>query len=860
MLEVAVSTVALGVYVYLIGWLVSWVRLTAARLPGDLVSAALDDRQLFVFGIRTSLFMAVLFAVACVVAYVASRPNWDANGPDWHEVINSHGLGRARGQVTDEAAQRAWKARRQSASSGARARHAARVAGALRKIGLNPLAERASAVQARAEAIVDAPNPAAAARAGRSERRAGVAGRLRLGRLANKAEGEKVQYDRERAIPAGEQQLEPPAPLGDRAVRIVAGFNVIVISAVLGLTAARLVELVFPNPTWLTIAAWALAALAVWALLTSLGPLRFGPQLHGFVWALAAAAAGLVSAPLGLLLIGGVAVATLGRALARVARPGSVSGLLRSPLPWALLTFYALVGLAYYATPPVSFPRVVVDTTSGERAGGFLNRTSAGVYLVTCTPLADATSTDERVALIRPSAVKSITLGGPQARLDSGERPSLATLGFRALGVDAHIPTLLRADLRARTGTCAGALPGALTVGTEMPALGTGAIVGPPPSTGRAHDGEPPIEMTSPVPVAKLARLYQPTVEATVADRFWPVSVGALLEDFGPYGGGRTCVVSAGKPCATATSLASLAPAGSHKEDYLRYPAKPVGDPTNQFHAFESGQYTSTGSLHQWLADPGLLDPWYTAQIYFYYAGPLKGTSWPKPARDPNVPSGLIGLEYWFFYPYNYYPTVVAARLMDEAPLAGDTLNTDLHQGDWEHVTVLLDPVTFKPRWLYMARHAYEGRFFPWDSPRLAFDQGHPIVQAAFGGHPTYDNHCGGRPRAAVLDASSDWVVCGSGRFAFRASTTPLVDLAQTSWACWRGHFGEAKPGLEVNAPQEADDVLVKAREFVHVAGPVSPLWQAENGSLEPESGACIGDPRASELTVTPHLRLLKLP
>jgi hypothetical protein len=470
---------------------------------------------------------------------------------------------------------------------------------------------------------------------------------------------------------------------------------------------------------------------------------------------------------------------------------------------------------------------------------------------VTCTPLADATSTDERVVQI--NEVNGLTLGGPEDRLDSGERPSLATLATSALGLDAHPPTLFRVDLRARQGTCAGAPPPSLSVGTEDPALGTGAIIGPAPPSGQAHDGEMPIERTTPAPIARLARLYQPTIELTVADRFWPVSVGALLKDIGSNGG-RTCLVSGtSSACHPLASVARLVPAGSRTTDYLRFPASLENDPTNQLLAFERGQSIVPGSLHHWLADPGVLDPWYTAQVYFYYAGPIATSQWPKAARSPDVPSGLIGLEYWFFYPFNYYPSVVGSELMNDAPLAGDTTNTDLHQGDWEHIVVLLDPKTFKPMWLYMARHADEGQFFPWDSPSLAFDQGHPIIQGAFGGHPSYDNHCGARPRARVDYVSSDWIVCGSGRFAFRAATTPLVDLAQTTWGCWKGHFGEARPGFEVNAPREADDVLVQAREFVFVAGPPSPLRQAEN------TGACNGgSPKAREPAeagqITSHL------
>src|ERR1019366_7385888 len=119
-----------------------------------------------------------------------------------------------------------------------------------------------------------------------------------------------------------------------------------------------------------------------------------------------------------------------------------------------------------------------------------------------------------------------------------------------------------------------------------------------------------------------------------------------------------------------------------------------------------------------------------------------------------------------------------------------------LHQGDWEHVTVLMDPHTKQPQWLYTARHSNEGEYIPWNSPLLSFDEGHPVVQAAYGGHPTYLAGCGGRRRYAngLKGLVSDWLVCGPGRFAFRASTTPLVDIAKTAWRCLEGHFGVATP------------------------------------------------------------------
>jgi hypothetical protein len=290
----------------------------------------------------------------------------------------------------------------------------------------------------------------------------------------------------------------------------------------------------------------------------------------------------------------------------------------------------------------------------------------------------------------------------------------------------------------------------------------------------------------------------------------------------------------------------SLTLAGSAPQDYLRYPSPLRADPAGQFLAFEQGQGLTPGPLHSWLANPVVLAPWYTAQVYFFYGGIVDSSQLPGGVDNRSAATGLISLQYWFFYPYGYFPTTVDARLMGDAPLAGNLLSTDLHEGDWQHVTVLLNARTLLPEWLYMARHADEGQIIPWSSPTLNFDDGHPIVQAAFGDHATYDNNCGQRPRTRLNGLISDWVVCGSGRFAFRAESTPLVDLARTTIGCWRGHFGEAEPGREVPHPSEG--VALHHRLFVFVAGPVSPLWQQENRSLAGKGACADGGPIATEV------------
>lgn len=244
--------------------------------------------------------------------------------------------------------------------------------------------------------------------------------------------------------------------------------------------------------------------------------------------------------------------------------------------------------------------------------------------------------------------------------------------------------------------------------------------------------------------------------------------------------------------------------------------------------------------------DPGLLDPWYSAQVYFYYAGPADPSHWLAPNRD--IPPGEIALQCWFFYPYNYYPTAATPDLMNAAPLAADVVNTDLHQGDWEHITVLLDPKALAPQWPNLARHSHEGQYLPWNSALLSFDR-HSVIQAAFGGHPSYDAPYGARLRfiPPLIGTVSDWVDCGSGRFAFRASTTPLVDIAKAPWACWKGHFGVATPTEVGNAKKDEGTLRRPIGANYLVAGLRSPLWQAENGRLTADgafedTGFCAND------------------
>jgi hypothetical protein len=298
---VAASILGLAGYVYLIGGIVSWVRFGAARLPSDAAVSALASSTLFEAGLRAILYAAVLFTAVCVVAYFAVG-NWDANGPDWHEVILNQGVGRAKRALdADPHAAEARTARRNIYLAPGRER---------RWDGVATIAERAKL-------------PARVAIGAKTRRDRARADRRRATRvLAGRADDGKPALGAHRT-----------AALGDQAVRVIAGFNNLVLSAVVGLAAAKLVEWLFSSAWWLILAVWLLAGFCAHRALVSWGPLRWGLRQHFVAWAVVAAAALFIAAPIGLLVIAAVAVSTLGRALARVARPNSLAGLLRSPLP-----------------------------------------------------------------------------------------------------------------------------------------------------------------------------------------------------------------------------------------------------------------------------------------------------------------------------------------------------------------------------------------------------------------------------------------------------------------------------------------------------------------------------------------------
>jgi hypothetical protein len=301
----------------------------------------------------------------------------------------------------------------------------------------------------------------------------------------------------------------------------------------------------------------------------------------------------------------------------------------------------------------------------------------------------------------------------------------------------------------------------------------------------------------------------------TALDRFWPVSVATVLKERDANGNGVQLISSHG--LIAHPTLADLSSSDS-KSAYLDFPAN-LADKAAQMRVFLRGLGVPESMIDAWPHDYRKLAPWArgSAQIYFYDAG----TGCSFGGQDTRR---YQALEYWFYYGLNYYPMTVDTPTMLNDPLDVDTADIDLHEGDWEHVTVLVDRTG--PKFVWMARHSSEGVLIPWDQIQRD-PNGNPIVYPAFGGHPSYPS-CGAHPRAITAAAVYDYVVCGD-LYTFTARTTRLVDLAHVSWSCWPGHFGTT---VGTTGSGNADDPTGQ----ILVAGPGSPLLQGENQHVCPSS------------------------
>lgn len=300
-----------------------------------------------------------------------------------------------------------------------------------------------------------------------------------------------------------------------------------------------------------------------------------------------------------------------------------------------------------------------------------------------------------------------------------------------------------------------------------------------------------------------LALALQPTVSVQVKDGFWPVSVLTVFRERTRAQHG-VCLGKAGyrerrRGCKIVGDPRELPWEGGDAEAFIDY-APPSRDAEDQRRAavaalgLPRGRSTPVSEQRR------------TARVYFYVTPGSAGT---------------VGVQYWFFYAYNYEPFRVAGQTVFTA---------GLHEGDFEQMSVLVSR-DGRPVYVWLARHCCEGHRFTWEEGALqreAADSTHLRVYAARGSHALFES-CGRKKRATAeqlpaLGVIDDSVDCGE-TIDF-SPETPLINLAMTSWACWHGRFGFS-PHLRNSLKYEFSD------------GPSSPLdQQRRRGRVNPCAGA----------------------
>jgi hypothetical protein len=303
----------------------------------------------------------------------------------------------------------------------------------------------------------------------------------------------------------------------------------------------------------------------------------------------------------------------------------------------------------------------------------------------------------------------------------------------------------------------------------------------------------PPV--ANPARAEGLANRYEPDLMLERDDQFWPVAVRTI--DLLRSGSRRTCLATEeGAPCKP-THIRELPWASGSDLSYLDYPAD-GRDPGDERLGVAAALKSDA---------PGT-----DARMYYYVTG-----------RDPDRP---VTLQYWFYYPFNY--------LEAHSPFGLASVNTDLHEGDIEGMSVLLSAHRKRPVYVWMPRHSEEGERFTWNEGALQRKGSHPIGFAAKGSHATYES-CGRKYRTARVlgltgDIPDDHFSCQPAAGYELGATIPALDLARTWWACWPGHLGAA--------PHHSFPL-----NQIYADGPASPLYQQKFDLRNPQPCAGVAAP-----------------
>lgn len=186
------------------------------------------------------------------------------------------------------------------------------------------------------------------------------------------------------------------------------------------------------------------------------------PQWAGVVaaWTLGGAlviAAGVFAwAPIGVMIIALVGMIPLLLWASKKPPAGrTLLGFLRWRGVWSIAVLLTAIVVAYEATPPVAFDRVILKS---GRVAAYLGKSDGGLDIATCTTTVKGTSTDAGIDdITAKEAAGHRVVSRPKYRFDSGGRPSLFDLAATLAGSSERLDevALVHPELRPRSdGIC----------------------------------------------------------------------------------------------------------------------------------------------------------------------------------------------------------------------------------------------------------------------------------------------------------------------------------------------------------------------------------------------------------------------
>lgn len=213
-----------------------------------------------------------------------------------------------------------------------------------------------------------------------------------------------------------------------------------------------------------------------------------------------------------------------------------------------------------------------------------------------------------------------------------------------------------------------------------------------------------------------------------------------------------------------------------------------------------------------------------------------------------------LDLQFWIFYPHNGGGALKVKVVLGSGVASSTVLNETMdltpmgqHGGDWEHVTVRVDPVRQEVRALYLAQHD-GGKWLSLGD--IAFNNGGPIVYASKHGHASYrdegDNLSNGY--------SDDWTVASvegglvnsctgslqvldckaSGKTQILRADFLSAGITLPSWMSFARRWG---PRVDYSSNELKDKIARWVGSIPYSGEVVNAIWNALPDEMKYENG-----------------------